>query len=189
MINAGKYNRKITIVSIDGEVDKAGFKKPPVETVILNTWASVKTTKGYTLIKNNSDFEKAYTNFTIRFPKVEITREMFVKYNNKTYSIEYLNDIDEKGNMNQSSDYKSTDEFFSDNKTTKTFSEGTDKYNQTAVQNAVMSMLLSFGRLISDDYHRSLRQQNMRTEHKLKSAIRRKKQALGLKESHTEQKF
>ena len=47
MINAGKYNRKITIVSIDGEVDKAGFKKPPVETVILNTWASVKTTKGY----------------------------------------------------------------------------------------------------------------------------------------------
>ena len=98
-------------------------------------------------------------------------------------------DIDEKGNMNQSSDYKSTDEFFSDNKTTKTFSEGTDKYNQTAVQNAVMSMLLSFGRLISDDYHRSLRQQNMRTEHKLKSAIRRKKQALGLKESHTEQKF
>ena len=76
MINAGKYNRKITIVSIDGEVDKAGFKKPPVETVILNTWASVKTTKGYTLIKNNSDFEKAYTNFTIRFPKVEITREI-----------------------------------------------------------------------------------------------------------------
>ena len=97
MINAGKYNRKITIVSIDGEVDKAGFKKPPVETVILNTWASVKTTKGYTLIKNNSDFEKAYTNFTIRFPKVEITREMFVTYKNKTYSIEYLNDIDEKG--------------------------------------------------------------------------------------------
>ncbi len=97
MINAGKYNRKITIVSIGSEVDKAGFKKPPVETVILNTWASVKTTKGYTLIKNNSDFEKAYTNFTIRFPKVEITREMFVNYNQKTYSIEYLNDIDEKG--------------------------------------------------------------------------------------------
>lgn len=97
MINAGKYNKKIKIVSIDGKVDTAGFKTPPVETIILNTWASVKTTKGYTLIKNNSDFEKAYTNFTIRFPKVEITREMFVKYNKKTYSIEYLNDIDEKG--------------------------------------------------------------------------------------------
>ena len=45
MINAGKYNKKITIVKIDEEVDKAGFKVPPVETVIFNTWASVKTTK------------------------------------------------------------------------------------------------------------------------------------------------
>ena len=97
MINAGKYNTKITIVKIDEEVDKAGFKVPLVETVIFNTWASVKTTKGYTLIQNNSDFEKAYTNFTIRFPNVEITRDMFVKYAKKIYSIEYLNNIDEKG--------------------------------------------------------------------------------------------
>ena len=97
MINAGKYNKKITIVKIDEEFDKAGFKVPPVETVILNTWASVKTTNGYTLIQNNSDFEKAYTNFTIRFPNVEITRDMFVKYAEKIYSIEYLNNIDEKG--------------------------------------------------------------------------------------------
>ena len=97
MINSGKYNKKITIVKIDEEFDKAGFKVPPVETVILNTWASVKTTKGYTLIQNNSDFEKAYTNFTIRFPNVERTRDMFVKYAEKIYSIEYLNNIDEKG--------------------------------------------------------------------------------------------
>ena len=97
MINSGKYNKKITIVKIDEEFDKAGFKVPPVETVILNTWASVKTTKGYTLIQNNSDFEKAYTNFTIRFPNVEITRDMFVKYAEKIYSIEYLNNINEKG--------------------------------------------------------------------------------------------
>ena len=88
-----------------------------------------------------------------------------------------------------SEDNKSTDEIFSDNKEAKTFYEGTDKYNQTAVRNAVMSMLLSFGKLISDDYNHSLRQQNMRTEHKLKAAMRRKKQALGLKESLTEQKF
>ena len=85
------------IVKIEEKVDKARFKVPPVETVILNTWASVKTTKGYTLIQNNSDFEKAYTNFTIRFPNVEITRDMFVKYAEKIYSIEYLNNIDEKG--------------------------------------------------------------------------------------------
>ena len=97
MINAGKYNKKIQIISIANGADSAGFKKPPAESIILNTWASVKTTKGFTLIQNNSDFEKAYTNFTIRFPSVEITREMFVKYGDKIYSIEYLNNIDEKG--------------------------------------------------------------------------------------------
>lgn len=99
------------------------------------------------------------------------------------------NIVVEKNNINLSEDNKSTDEIFLDNKEAKTFYEGTDKYNQTAVRNAVMSMLLSFGKLISDDYNHGLRQQNMRTEHKLKAAMRRKKQALGLKESLTEQKF
>ena len=75
------------------------------------------------------------------------------------------------------------------NEYAQNFLEQMDHHNQIQVQNAVASMLFSFGRLISDDYNRSLRGQAMRTEHKLKSAIRRKKQALGLKESQTEQKF
>ena len=73
------------------------------------------------------------------------------------------------------------------NEYAKIFLENTDRYNAAAIQNAVISMLFSFGKLISDDYNRSLRQQNMRTEHKLKSAIRRKKQALGLKENSIEE--
>lgn len=93
--NAGKYNKLIEICSIVDVIDDAGFSKP-TETVILKTYAQVKTTKGFTLIQNNSDFEKAYTNFTIRYPvKTTITRDMFIKYNNKTYTIEYLNNIDE----------------------------------------------------------------------------------------------
>ena len=75
------------------------------------------------------------------------------------------------------------------NEYAQNFLEQMDSHNRTQVQSAVASMLLSFGRLISDDYNRSLRGQAMRTEYKLKSAIRRKKQALGLKESQTEQKF
>ena len=73
------------------------------------------------------------------------------------------------------------------NEYAKAFLENTDRYNLTVARNAVMSMLFSFGRLISDDYNRSLRGQNMRTEHKLKAAIRRKKQALGLKENSIEE--
>lgn len=53
--------------------------------------------------------------------------------------------------------------------------------SQSSVQNAVFTMLGAFGRLISNDYNREFRGQKLRTEHKLKAAIRRKKAALGLK--------
>lgn len=94
MINAGKYNKRITIYQVVQEIDADGFKKD-IEVEVLKTYANVKTTKGFTLIANNSDFEKAYTNFTIRYPVTEINRDMLISFNNKTYSIEYLNNIDE----------------------------------------------------------------------------------------------
>ncbi len=93
-MNAGKYNKLIKIYKVDYETDSAGFKKP-VDKLILETYAQVKTTKGYTLIQNNTDFEEAYTNFTIRYPITKITRDMFIKYNRKKYTIEYLNNINE----------------------------------------------------------------------------------------------
>lgn len=93
-INAGKYDKRITIVTKNSTEDKDGFPDN-TPTVVLRPWARVKTTKGFTIIANNSDFEKALTNFTIRFPKTEITREMLVLFNGKTYEIQYLNNVDE----------------------------------------------------------------------------------------------
>ena len=72
------------------------------------------------------------------------------------------------------------------NKYAQVFLDNSNRYVQTAAQNAVLSMLFSFGRLISDDYNREFRGQKLRTEHKLKAAIRRKKAALGLKENPLE---
>ena len=57
---------------------------------------------------------------------------------------------------------------------------------QNNIQSAVSDILKIFGNLISEDYNRSLQGQKLRTEHKLKNAIRRKKQALGMKESPLE---
>ena len=94
MINAGDYNKRISIFKEEAIEDGAGFVTK-TKSIVLNAWAKVKTTRGFTLIANNSDFEKAYTNFTIRFPKAEITRDMFIEYNSKIYSIEYLNNVDE----------------------------------------------------------------------------------------------
>ena len=103
MINAGKYNRKITIYKVIQGKDKDGFPAD-VEEVILSPYASVKTTKGMTIIKNNSDFEKALTNFTIRYSQTvenayydsaNSNRQMKVVFRNKTYEVQYLNNVDE----------------------------------------------------------------------------------------------
>lgn len=92
--NAGDYNHKIQIVRVTKTIDADGFTTE-TQTVILSPWAKVKTTKGFTLIVNNSDFEKAFTNFTIRYPVTTIDRDMLILFKGKTYEIQYINNIDE----------------------------------------------------------------------------------------------
>lgn len=92
--NAGKYNRKISIYSVETVTNPRGFQTKQ-KTLVLSPYACVKTTKGFTLIANDSDFEKAYTNFTIRYPKTVITRDMLIEFRGKTYTIQYLNNIDQ----------------------------------------------------------------------------------------------
>lgn len=94
MTNAGKYNRKINIYETVVVKDSAGFQTKE-RRLVLSPFASVKTTRGFTLIKNNTDFEKAYTNFTIRYPVTPINRDMEIDFKGKTYTIEYLNNVDE----------------------------------------------------------------------------------------------
>lgn len=92
-VNAGKYNRRIVIYKVLKGKDKDGFPED-LEVEVLRTYANIKTLRGYTLISLNTDFEKAYVNFTIRYPKTEITRDMIIKFRGKVYTIEYLNNID-----------------------------------------------------------------------------------------------
>ena len=95
MIDAGKYNRKITIIQEVVVKDADGFDQVTQQNV-LSPWAEVKTTKGMTLIANGSDFEKAFTRFVFRFPQTTvIDRKMFVLFQGKKYSIQYINDIDD----------------------------------------------------------------------------------------------
>ena len=96
MTNAGKFNHRITIFRTVVAEDSAGFQTEVPEAV-LTPMASIKTTRGMTIIKNGSDFEKALTNFTIRWPKsVEINRDMQIEFRGKIYTIEYLNNVDEE---------------------------------------------------------------------------------------------
>ncbi len=95
MINAGKYNKKIKICKAEITKDADGFRQTKL-TCVLEAYASVKTTRGQTIITNNSDFERAYTNFTIRYPKTKITRDMIIEFGERQYSIEYLNNVHEE---------------------------------------------------------------------------------------------
>jgi SPP1 family predicted phage head-tail adaptor len=96
MINAGKYNKKITIWTRRIEKEN-GYQQIVLGQLLATVFASVKTTRGMTLIAAGSDFEKAYTNFTIRLPKIAITRDLLIRYNYKNYTIEYINNINEEG--------------------------------------------------------------------------------------------
>lgn len=152
-----------------------------------NAYACYETAKmfldGISVEKNSEQaeiyFQKAYSGFrrsTAENPDDKIIYRLGVMtFNgtgcdaNRDLGIEYIKQSAELGN-----EYA------------QAFLENSSRYNQTSAQNAVLSMLFSFGRMISDDYNRSLHGQKLRTEHKLKALIRRKKQALGLKENPLE---
>ncbi len=96
-LNAGKYRHKIQIYGTQVITDADGFQSTE-RVLVISPYANVKTTKGMTLIKNGSDFEKALTNFTIRFPlQAELNRNMEIIFKGKTYTIEYINNVDEAG--------------------------------------------------------------------------------------------
>lgn len=63
--------------------------------------------------------------------------------------------------------------------------EHIDRFVHSRVQNAYTNMLFALVRLLNDSYERTDRNIRMHTDKKLRAAICRKKQALGVKEDHT----
>lgn len=101
--NAGEYKYKISIYQVVIGKDSQGFPSD-TRTLVLSPYASIKTTRGMTIIANNSDFEKAYTRFCVRYTptivnayynSINSNRKMEVDFRSKTYQVEYLNDVDE----------------------------------------------------------------------------------------------
>jgi SPP1 family predicted phage head-tail adaptor len=96
MRNAGDYNRRIIIVRRTPSDDGEGFKSNS-EVEVCKAWAKIKTTKGYTLVSQGSNFEDATTLMEIRKPSVEISRKDIVLFKGREWRIRYLNDINEAG--------------------------------------------------------------------------------------------
>ena len=89
--NPGKLNKKIEIVQFTLTKDSDGFETK-VETTVLSTWAQVTNISGTELLRQNSDFSEISTRFLIRTPKVDITKDMIIKFGGKSYEIDYIND-------------------------------------------------------------------------------------------------
>lgn len=101
--NAGDYKYQISIYQVVEGKDSQGFPSD-TRTLVLQPYASIKTTRGMTIIANNSDFEKAFTRFMIRFTNTVVNayynsinsnRQMEIDFRGKTYRVEYLNNVDE----------------------------------------------------------------------------------------------
>lgn len=93
-MNAGKYNKRIKIYGKTEEQNANGFITE-VKHDVLTTWAAIRTTHSGQILANNSDFNEKHVKFTIRYPKTEITKEMFISYKDHEYAIEYLDNVDE----------------------------------------------------------------------------------------------
>lgn len=101
--NAGAYRHKISIYKVIQGKDSQGFNSD-TKTLVLQPYASIKTTKGMTIIANNSSFEKAFTRFMFRYSSAVVdayyeslnsNRQMIVEYGNKSFTVEYLSNVDE----------------------------------------------------------------------------------------------
>lgn len=96
MINAGKYNKKITILRTVRTPDASGFKSD-VDKLIGAYWAEVRNMSGTTVIRLGSDWEQATTRFVMRVPAEEIKRNDTVTYDGRRWRILYVRNVNEQG--------------------------------------------------------------------------------------------
>ena len=90
-INPGNFDKKIQIVRYTTIKDSDGFEVK-TENIVIKTWAQVTNISGTEILKNNSDFEVVKTRFLMRAPKVDINKDMVIKFNDNIYNIIYIND-------------------------------------------------------------------------------------------------
>lgn len=90
-VNPGNFDKKIEIIKYEIQKDSDGFENK-TEVTILNTWAQVTNTSGTEVLRSNSDFSEVKTRFLMRTPKIEINKDMYIKFSGNIYNIVYIND-------------------------------------------------------------------------------------------------
>lgn len=91
-INAGELNQSIRIMRRVATQDAAGYEESVRDELVLNCKAKVSRTSGTEMVRANADFGEEKVRFLIRYPRTEIDRKMFVRWQGREYPIEYIND-------------------------------------------------------------------------------------------------
>lgn len=92
-MNPGDLNRKIIIQKCVTHVDEEGYHKEVWEEV-ASPWAKIKNLHGSVFFNAQAVHSKASCTMTVRYRK-ELDTTMRILYNNKTYKILYVDDINE----------------------------------------------------------------------------------------------
>ena len=91
LINPGNFDKKIAVIKFKSRKDPDGFEKKS-EVVVLLTWAQVTNISGTEILRSNSDFSEVKTRFLMRTPKIELDKDMAIKFDGNAYNIAYIND-------------------------------------------------------------------------------------------------
>ena len=90
-INPGVFRKRIKIIRYETAKDNDGFPQKQ-EDVVLKTWAQSTNVSGSEILRSDSDFSKIKTRFLIRTPKINLDKDMEIKFDKNTYNIVYIND-------------------------------------------------------------------------------------------------
>ena len=91
VINPGNFDKKIAVIKFESRKDSDGFEEKS-EVVVLLTWAQVTNISGTEVLRSNSDFSEVKTRFLMRTPKIELDKDMVIKFDGNAYNIAYIND-------------------------------------------------------------------------------------------------
>lgn len=187
------------------ELQNSNFKKPQLEVLVLKLHSQLRDSKGkkvYGYLQPN--VKKTVDEIVAELAKNPVLKKMYGqwceleqrKYETYTSALQKFPPLEENKAFKPIKNaviravldmqFPVSEPNFDRDELSETDITQPQNYSQPSIQNAVFTMLGAFGRLISDDYNREFRGQKLRTEHKLKAAIRRKKAALGLKENPLE---
>ena len=91
LINPGNFDKKIAVIKFKSRKDSDGFEEKS-EIVVLLTWAQVTNVSGTEILRSNSDFSEVKTRFLMRTTKINLDKDMVIKFDGNAYNIAYIND-------------------------------------------------------------------------------------------------